>query len=495
MHILVTGATGYIGGRLVPCLLDAGHRVRCMSRSADRLAQRPWAASVEIAQGDVLDASSLAAALDGIDVAYYLVHSLYAGDTFAERDRQGAENFGRAAARAGVKRIVYLGGIRPKGAHSSEHLESRLETGDALRASGVDVTEFRAAVIVGSGSISFEMIRYLTERVPVMICPRWVDTPTQPIAVRTVLAYLVAALDTPGSVGKILEIGGEDVLAYADMFRIYATVRGLQRTVVKVPFLTPRLSALWVGLVTPISYAIARPLIDGLRSEVVVTDHTARELFDIQPISYEKAVRLALERYTSDTVETVWHGAYSTSPPRRDGEVASVLTDEEGMMRDERHLRVRARPERVFYVVKSIGGEQGWLYANALWQLRGLMDELVGGIGLQRGRRSSHDARVGDAIDFWRVEALEENRLLRLRAEMKVPGKAWLQFEVEPDPDDENASLVTQTAFYEPKGLPGLLYWYAVLPAHFFVFPGMIREIKARSEALEAGAAREEVFE
>ncbi len=489
MNILVTGATGYIGGRLVPCLLEAGHRVRCFARHPAHLAGYLWSDRVEAVQGDVLEKETILPALEGIEIAYYLIHSLYAGQEFAERDRQAARNFGEAAKAAGVKRIIYLGGIQPKGARSSEHLQSRIETGDRLREAGVPVTEFRAAVIVGSGSISFEMIRYLTERVPVMICPRWVDTPTQPIAVRDVLAYLVEALRRPESAGRVLEIGGSNVLTYADMFRLYASVRKLDRPVIRVPFLTPRLSSLWVGLVTPINYAIARLLIAGLGSKVVVTDPTARQMFDVDPISYEAAVRLALQRYSTDTVETVWHGAYSTIPPRREGVLATEFRDEQGLMRDRRQLRVQARPSTVFRIVKGIGGDTGWLYANTLWRIRGLLDELVGGIGLQRGRRSSHEVRMGDAIDFWRVDAMIPDKLLRLRAEMKLPGKAWLQFEVEPAPDKSDTTLVTQTAFFEPRGLPGVLYWYLFLPAHLFLFPGMIKELGRRSRALEAEQA------
>ncbi len=479
--ILVTGATGYIGGRLVPCLLKAGYRVRCMVRDADRLSAS-WSGDVEIVEADVLDASTLAAATEGVDTAYYLIHSLYSGADYATRDREGAQNFGSACKAAGVDRIIYLGGIKPKGEHSSEHLESRLETGDVLRASGVSVTEFRAAVIVGSGSLSFEMIRYLTERVPIMVCPAWVQTPTQPIAVRNVLQYLTQALERPASVGRIFEIGGQDVLAYRDMFDIYAQVRGLKRWIVEVPFVPPRLSAHWVGVITPINYKIARPLLDGLKSEVVVTDFSAEEVFDVEPIAYEAAVRLALQRYEADTVETIWHGAYATSV--RSGRVLSELKDEEGMLQDVRTIHTPASPESVFHVVESIGGDEGWLYADFLWELRGWMDEAVGGFGTQRGRRTRGSLRIGDAVDFWRVEALQKDRLLRLRAEMKLPGRAWLQFEVCPDEETGGTQLI-QTAFYEPKGLFGLAYWYAVLPMHGFVFPGMIRGIVTRAEEIQ----------
>ena len=480
-NILVTGATGYIGGRLVPCLLQEGYDVRCFSRDADRLDGRPWRDQVEVVEGDALEYDTVLPALEEIDVVYYLIHSLGSGEgEFADRDRQAADNFGKAAQEQGVKRIIYLGGIEPKGEKESEHLRSRLETGEQLRKWDTPVTEFRAAVIVGSGSLSFELIRYLTERVPVMICPRWVHTPTQPIAVRNVLEYLVEALDVEESTGKILEIGGADVLSYGTMFQIYAQVRGLTRYVVNVPFLTPRLSSLWVGLVTPVTGDIARPLIRGLDNEVVVTDHTAQELFSVRPLSYEAAVRLAVRRFTQDNVETIWHGAYSSSLPY--GQAAYELKDEEGLIKDRRRRRVNATPDTVFQIIKQIGGEEGWLYANVLWKLRGVMDQFIGGHGLRRGRRSASDVHVGEAIDFWRVEALEEDRLLRLRAEMKVPGKAWLQFEVCPAEGDETRSVVTQTAFFEPKGLAGLMYWYLFYLPHQWLFPGMLREIADRAE-------------
>lgn len=493
MRVLVTGATGYIGGRLVPCLLRAGHGVRCLVRRPDGLAGRPWETSVDVVVGDALRPETLGAAVEGIDVAYYLIHSLASGEErFAERDRRAAEAFGAACKAAGVARIVYLGGIEPKGAERSAHLESRLETGDVLRASGVPVTEFRAAVIVGSGSLSFELIRYLTERIPVLISPRWVRTPTQPIGVRDVIAYLVETLGRPETAGRTYEIGGTDVLTYADMFRIYAAVRGLWRPIIPVPVLTPALSARWVGLVTPVPSRIARPLIKGLSSEVVVTDDAAMHAFSVRPMSYEAAVRLALGRVHDDEVETVWFGAASSSAP--DWTVQRKLSDEQGMLQDRQRVRVRAEAATVFRVVSEIGGANGWLYAQPLWRLRGLLDRMVGGVGLRRGRRSNKSLLVGEAVDFWRVEALEPDRLLRLRAEMKLPGKAWLQFEVKPAEGAPTESDLAQTAFYEPKGLLGLAYWYSVLPAHAFVFPGMVREVARRAEALQVrlDSAREQ---
>ncbi len=488
--ILVTGATGYIGGRLVTRLLDQGYQVRCFVRDPERLRHRPWEHQVEIVKGDVLEEETLAPALDGIDVAYYLIHSMDAGeDEFADRDRRAADNFGKAAQEAGLQRIVYLGGIQPKAGRLSKHLESRLETGDYLRRWAVPVTEFQAAVIVGSGSLSFELIRYLTERVPLLVTPKWVRTPTQPIAVRNVLEYLTQALVVPESTGRIIEIGGRDVLTYGDMFRIYAQVRKLKRPILGVPVLTPRLSSHWVGLVTPVNSKIARPLIEGLDNEVVVRDDVAERLFDIDLLSYEEAVRRALDRFDRDDVETMWSGAVSSSID--DAQIVETLKEEHGLIQERLQIKIQAAPQKVFRVIKSLGGDTGWLYANILWKIRGFMDLLVGGIGLRKSRRSYTNVREGDTIDFWRVEAVEEDRLLRLRAEMKLPGTAWLQYVVQPT-DNGDASIVTQTAYYEPKGLSGLIYWYIFKIPHRFIFPGMLRELGRRAEALD-GATHNDV--
>lgn len=494
-HVLVSGATGYIGGRLVPCLLERGHRVRCMARSPEQLRGRPWADDVEIVQGDALQADSLRPAMAGIDTAYYLIHSLSAGEEeFVGRDRRAADNFGRAARDQGVGRIIYLGGLEPKGQKRSKHLQSRIETGQHLRQWGVPVTEFRAAVIVGSGSLSFEIIRHLTERLPVMISPIWVQTPTQPIAVRDVLNYLVEALDVPESAGEIIEIGGPDVLTYGDMFRIYAKVRGLRRLIINVPLLTPRLSSHWVGLVTPLSNKITRPLIEGLDNEATVGEpEKARRLFSVKPIPYEAAVRRALRRFTEDAVPTAWHDTRSSFT---DAGPTEELEITEGMIKETRQLTARATPAEAFAVIKQLGGKNGWLYADALWHLRGFLDLLFGGIGYRKGRRSPTDLRVGDAVDFWRVEAFEPNRLLRLRAEMKVSGKAWLQFELtQPNGLSDDEVLITQTALFEPKGLWGLVYWYLLYIPHRFIFKGMIRELARRAEVLNQQPARADTQE
>ncbi len=481
--ILVSGATGYVGGRLVPRLLDAGRRVRVMVRDPRRLEGRDWASRVEIATGDVLRPASLDEALAGVAVAYYLIHSMARGEGYRERDLAAARAFAGAASRAGVQRIVYLGGLGDPAADLSKHLRSRQETGEALREAGVPVTEFRAAVVVGSGSISFEMIRYLTERLPVMICPQWVYTRVQPIAVDDLLRYLVAALDVRGSAGRIVEIGGSDVLTYGDMMRGYARARGLRRRLQPVPVLTPKLSSYWVHLVTPIPATIARPLIEGLRNETVVRDQCAHDLFPaIHPVGYLTAVCAAVASLDTGEVETSWADALVTSG----GDVQPVaLATQEGKLIERRQAVVDAPPEDVFDVLLTIGGERGYRAWDWAWELRGAADRLVGGVGLRRGRRDPDDLRVGDALDFWRVEAVETGRLLRLRAEMKVPGSAWLQFETLPRGD---GTLLVQTAYFAPRGLPGLAYWYGLYPVHGRIFSGMIAALVAEASRSDTPA-------
>jgi len=476
--ILVAGATGYVGGRLVPRLLATGSRVRCLVRDAARLQGRAWLGQVEVVQGDMLEPASLAAAMQGVQVVYYLVHSLGGGADFSERDRIAAGNCARAAAAAGVQRIIYLGGLGVDDERLSAHLRSRQETGAALRAAGVPVTEFRAAVIVGSGSLSFEMIRYLTERLPVMICPRWVFTRVQPIAIRNVLDYLVAALSCPASAGRIIEIGGQDVVTYAEMMQGYARARGLRRHLLAVPVLTPRLSSYWVHLVTPIPANIAQPLIKGLGNEVIVHNDAARGLFpSIEPMDYQTAVRLALQKVEANGVETAWTDALTSS---QGDKTPVMLSSREGMVIEQRQRTVAADAGAVYQSFSELGGARGWLYMDWAWQLRGMVDRLFGGVGMRRGRRDPVSLRVGDSLDFWRVEAVESGRMIRLRAEMRVPGRAWLEFKALPGAAGE--TQLVQTAFFEPKGLLGLIYWYALYPIHSLIFSGLIRRVAEIAE-------------
>jgi uncharacterized protein YbjT (DUF2867 family) len=482
--ILVTGATGYVGGRLVPRLIEAGYRVCCLVRDPSRLQGREWVNQVEVTRGDVLSPASLADAMDGVSVVYYLVHSLGKGANFAELDIAAARNCSAAAKAAGVERIIYLGGLGDSAADLSPHLRSRHETGLALREPGVPVTEFRAAVIVGSGSLSFEMIRYLSERLPVMICPTWVYTRIQPIAIRNVIDYLMAAIECRDSLGRVIEIGGRDVLTYAEMMTRYARVRGLKRLLIAVPVLTPKLSSYWVHLITPIPASIARPLIKGLFNEVVVHDDIAHRLFpEISPLDYETAVRLAFGKIDHNEVESSWTDALTSS---QGGKTPVALITSEGMIIERRQRIVAAPAEAVYRAFVRLGGQRGWLYMDWTWQVRGLVDRLFGGVGMRRGRRHPEDLRVGDALDFWRVEAAEPPRTMRLRAEMKVPGRAWLEFQaIRRSPSE---TLLTQTAFFEPKGLLGLAYWYVLYPVHSLIFSGLIGRLA--KDALTIGLGR-----
>ena len=473
--MLVTGATGYIGGRLVPRLLAAGHRVRCLARAPRKLADRPWAVDpgVEIVEGDAWDPAALDRALGGCRAAYYLVHSMVAaGGEYAERDRALARAFAAAAERAGLERILYLGGLGELGEGLSEHLASRREV-EALLASGrTPVTVFRAAMIIGSGSASFEILRYLVERLPVMVTPRWVATECQPIAVRNVVQYLVDALDRSETAGRTLDIGGPDVLSYRELMRTMAEERDLgRRYVLPVPVLTPRLSSLWIHLVTPLSQRIARPLAEGLRNRVVCRDAEAQRLLPQPLLTVRQAIRAALDHVAQDEVETSWSMA-GPVPGDPDWAGGTVFTD-------RREVAVEAPPEAVYAAVVRIGGGQGWYAADGLWRLRGLLDRLVGGPGLRRGRRDAEEVGYGEALDFWRVTAVERNRRLALRAEMKLPGEALLEFEITPAGD---GARLAQTARFRPRGLLGLAYWYAVAPFHAFVFDGMAQGI--RREAL-----------
>lgn len=480
--ILVTGVTGYVGGRLIPRLLQADYKVRVLVRgSAERLNGRSWKDQVEIAIGDVLVPETLTKAMQGIDAAYYLIHSMGTHGEFSARDIQAAENFGSAAAKSGLKNIIYLGGLGDPDSKLSDHLRSRQETGSALRQFDVPVTEFRAGMVVGSGSLSFEMMRNLTERLPVMIAPKWVYTKTQAIAVRDVLNYLISALQTSASQDQIIEIGAPDVLTYAEMMLTYARVRGLRRKIIRVPVLTPRLSSYWVHWMTPISASVATPLIEGLRNELVVRDHSAQTLFpEIEPLDFETAVRLALARVEEGDIETLWSDALASSQ----GDIKPVhFTQEQGVLIERRAMRVDAPKAAVFQAFSGLGGERGWPPYNFLWQVRGALDRLVGGVGMRRGRRHPDELRQGEALDFWRVELVQPPNLLRLRAEMKLPGQGWLQFETQ-ERSDGSTDLI-QTAYFVSKGLFGLLYWYGIYPLHGLIFSRMITAVADRAVELD----------
>ena len=484
---LVTGATGYIGGRLVPELLAAGYRVRCMARSPGRLHDHPWIGQVEVAHADVTDAAAVRRGIEGVEVAYYLIHALGTGEDFAAIDRRAASVFAAAAKDAGVRRIVYLGGLGPAGdGRLSEHLRSRGEVGEILLASGVPAAVLRAAVVIGSGSASFEMMRYLSERLPVMIAPRWVRTRIQPIAVRDALRYLTGCAALPRDVNRTFDIGGPEVLTYEEMMHRYAAVAGLpRRVVIPVPVLTPGLSSLWVGLVTPVPGPLARPLVESLRHEVVCHEHDIARYVPDPPeglIGFDEAIRLALKRIRNADFATRWS---SVSAPREPSDPLPTDPDWAGgsLHTDVRESEVAASPETLWRVIEGIGGEHGWYSWPLAWAVRGRLDRLVGGVGLRRGRRDPYRLRVGDSLDFWRVEELLPGTLLRLRAEMRLPGRAWLELSVE---ERQGRTWYRQRALFHPRGLLGQLYWWAVRPFHGIVFGGMQRNVRRAAERAAA---------
>lgn len=470
-RVLLTGATGYVGGRLLTALVSRGEHVRCLARDSSRLSQRV-SPGVEIVQGDVTDRGSLAGAFAGVDIAYYLIHSMGDATGFEEREQAGARNFADAASAAGLRRIIYLGALGDDTRELSPHLRSRQEVGRILRESGVPVIEFRASIVIGSGSLSFELVRALTEHLPVMITPRWVSVLAQPIGIQDLIAYLLEALDVPLTGSIVVEIGGADCISYLGMMQEYARQRGLRRLMIRVPLLTPKLSSLWLGLVTPVYARIGRKLIESIKYPTIVKSDAARRLFSVRPIGAAAAIRSALENEDREYAETRWSDARSATglhPP----------TAPMGLRRtDSRTMEVAARPADCFAVVAGLGGRTGWPAYNWLWRLRGAVDLLVGGVGMRRGRPEGRALRAGDALDFWRVEVCEPATRLRLAAEMRLPGRAWLEFDVAPSGD---GSRLRQTAVFDPVGLAGLIYWYLLLPVHVMIFRAMLRNIARRA--------------
>jgi len=468
--ILVTGVTGYIGELLIPRLLEKGCRVRCLVRNPGKLSTHSWLTQVEIVEGDVTRPESLPEALQDVTVAYYLIHSMASGNGYASRDILAAQNFARAAEAAGVEQIIYLGGLADPNADIAQHMRSRIETGEALRTTSVPVTEFRAGLIIGPGSISFEMIRFLTEHLPVLAAPPWAKNRNQPVAIQDVLAYLLSALDTPACKGKVIGIAGPEIYTYAEIMLTYARIRGLKRQLFTLPIIPLGFMAFWVGKLTPVPASIGKPLIDGMRSDSIRLDDTASRLFPgITPVGYIQAVRDSLEQLKPDSLHLAWD----------DGEKTIAQLKHKGFLIDRRKIHVKATSEAVYQVVANLGGENGWLYADWLWKLRGWLDlRLAGGSGL-RGRIRVRQVSVGDVVDFYRVEEVDPGHKLRLYSELKAPGEGWMEWEVDPM---EAGSRLVQTAYFAPRGLTGFLYWYLLGPIHRLVFNGLIRTI-ARNAA------------
>jgi len=478
LKILLTGATGYIGGRLLRALKEQGYFIRCMARRPEAL-KHQVDERTEIVYGNPLTRESLEQenVFKDIDVAFYFVHSLGSKESFLVQDRLAAQNFSEVAKANNVKRIIYLGGLANPDEELSDHLKSRLEVGDYLRISGIQVIELRASIILGSGSLSFEMIRALVERLPVMIIPKWVRMAAQPIAIEDVIAYLMAAIEMKTDQNEVFEIGGANKMSYQGIMKEYARQRGLKRLMIPVPVLTPKLSSLWLGLVTPLYARVGKKLIDSIKHPTIVRDRRALEVFDIKPKNVKHAITQALCNEEREFAETKWSDALSAAGnlPRDWGGVRFG-----NRIIDARQVKVNVPPEKAFEPIRHIGGDTGWYYADWLWNLRGFLDLLIGGVGVRRGRRDPEHAYIGDAIDFWRVQGYEPNKRLRLLAEMKLPARAWLNFDVEPNKD--GGSIIHQTVEYDPIGLWGILYWYLVYPLHRFIFPGMIKNIAKVAE-------------
>jgi len=477
--ILVTGATGYVGGRLVPALLEAGYHVRAMARNLEKVGCRPWAGHphVELVQGDVLDPASLKKAAVGCQAAYYLVHSMIAQkEKFAEADRKAARNMVAVAEFANLQRIIYLGGLANSGDTTiSKHLQSRNEVAEILQTGPVPTTDLRTPMILGSGSASFEIMRYLVERLPVMTTPRWVHSLNQPIAIRDVIAYLLGCLKHPQTIGKTYDIGGPDILTYRDLLDIYAEEAGLpKRFIIPVPVLTPTLSALWIHLISPVPKSIALPLTEGLTTDAVCSENRIKQIIPLEMLSCRQAIRLALDRIRQEQVDSCWMDAGQLLAPEwaHCGDAAWAGGT---ILQCGYRARLKASPQDVWQPIKRIGGKTGWYFGNWMWHLRGMIDRLVGGVGTRRGRRHPTEIGVGDALDFWRVLEVEPARKLLLVAEMKLPGEALLELQINADTDDRT-ELIMLSRFL-PKGLLGILYWYALYPFHQWIFAGMLKGI------------------
>ena len=481
--ILLTGATGYVGGRLLKILELRGFRIRCMARNPEILIPRAGQ-STEVVEGNVLDLNSLKVALKGVSVAYYLVHSMGSEGSFEENDRKAAHNFGKIAKAAGVERIIYLGGLGNEEEDLSPHLSSRQEVGKILRQYSVPLLEFRASVVIGSGSLSFQLIRSLVERLPIMITPKWVQVSAQPIAIEDLIEYLEAALFVLDSGCRVYEIGGADQVSYADIMRIYGSCRNISVRMIPVPVLSPYISSLWLGLITPLYARIGRKLIESIVHPTVVRDESALKVFKIQPMGVDDAIRRAIDNEDKEFAETRWSDSLSSS-----GKMLSWFGVSFGSrLVDSRTVQLNIPPTLTFKPIQRIGGDTGWYAWNWLWRLRGFLDLLVGGVGMRRGRAHFEILRVGDTVDFWRVEEHDPNHFLRLAAEMKLPGRAWLEFEVT---GDDFSSTIRQTATFDPVGLLGLIYWYALYPLHQLVFAGMLRGIADKTLPLNKPAKDE----
>jgi uncharacterized protein YbjT (DUF2867 family) len=478
--VLLTGASGYIGGRLLRRLLIEDLKVRCLSRRPEELKQTVDT-DVQVVKGDALDTESLVSALSGVSTAFYLIHSMAAGEDFSQQDRIAASNFADAARQAGVQRIIYVGGLGDPSSQLSKHLSSRQETGEILRTSGATVIELQASIVIGSGSLSFELVRSLVERLPAMICPRWLEVEAQPIAIEDLIEYLVQSISINCPASTIYQVGGPDRATYGAVMREYARQRGLKRLMIPVPFLTPFLSSLWLGLVTPVYARVGRKLVESLKNPTVVTDFAASEAFSVQPMGLTPAISRAMRHEETEVACTRWSDSVSSSALRTGAKPRQFGS----RIIDSRTQTVQASASSAFRPIQEIGGSTGWYFGTWLWNIRGFIDILAGGVGMRRGRRHPCELRPGDVLDFWRVEQCIPGEILRLRAEMKLPGRAWLQFEtVENGP---SSSRVTQTAIFDPKGLWGYMYWYVLFPVHNWMFRGMLRSI---CDAAEDGLPR-----